>query len=182
MTLIGIAGHKQAGKSTLAGFLSRTLGIPQDSFAAPIRRAVADILGISPEVLELRKETPVEWLGGKTPREMMQTMGTEWGRTMVHHELWIRSLIHRKAGDGVIIGDVRFPNEAHAILTNGGIVLRVTRPGHQSDDRHSSEDPLPDRLVSHEIENDGPPADMFQRALSFIQGGGPLNLPGDDAE
>lgn len=169
-SLIGIAGHKQAGKTMLAELLAPRLGLEHDSFAGPIREMVARILGISPEALEVCKERPHPVLGGKTPREAMQTLGTEWGRDRVYHALWIESLFHRLGDGGGIVSDVRFPNEAEAIRQRGGIVLRLTRPGHQSEDPHRSEHPLPDRLVDHELLNDGPAFELVEEALRLIAG------------
>lgn len=56
--------------------------------------------------------------------------------------------------DVVAITDLRFENEAERVLDLGGTIWRVTRPGAESDG-HASEQPLPDSLVSHEIDNSG---------------------------
>lgn len=157
--LVGIAGAKRAGKDTLARGLCAAFGLPQDSFAAPLRRFIADLLGWTLEELEARKEDPIDWLDGITPRHMMQTAGTEWGRDMVHGELWVRSLLHRLAGGG-IISDVRFPNEARAIRERGGIVIQVNRPGAGQGDAHVSETPLPFDLVDAFITNDSTPEEL----------------------
>lgn len=157
--LIGIAGPKRAGKDTLARALCRTLALPQDSFAAPLRRFVADLLGWSLEELEARKEDPIPWLDGITPRHMMQTVGTEWGRDMVHGDLWVRALLQRLSGGG-IISDVRFANEARAIRERGGIVIQVNRPGAGQGDEHVSEKPLPFDLVDVFITNDSTREDL----------------------
>jgi hypothetical protein len=34
------------------------------------------------------KETPLPVIG-KSPREIMQTLGTEWGRRLVNPDLWV---------------------------------------------------------------------------------------------
>lgn len=173
-TLIGIAGFKRAGKDTLARGLCAALELPQDSFAAPLRRFMADLLGWTLEELEARKEDPIPWLDGITPRNMMQTVGTEWGRDMVHGDLWVRSLLQRLAGGGVI-SDVRFANEAEAILSAGGCVIRVDRPGAAQGDGHASETPIPDHLVSFRVVNSGSPAVMVGCALLALQEWGRRN-------
>lgn len=123
--LIGIAGPKRSGKTTLAEGLCKVFSLEHHSFAGPIRAFVASILGYTLEELEVRKEEPVVWLDGKTPRQLMQTVGTEWGRATVHDELWVRSLLARVPAEGAVISDVRFPNEAEAILAAGGIVSNI---------------------------------------------------------
>lgn len=166
--IIGIAGKKRAGKDTLAAGLSAALGLPRDSFAAPIRAFVGQITGMRPEELEASKETPLAWLDGMTPRRMMQTVGTEWGRQSVHSELWVRSLFARAPRSGVIVSDVRFPNEADAILARGGIVFRVNRLGQGAGDEHLSEVPLPDHLVTVELFNDSTPERLVEAALACL--------------
>jgi hypothetical protein len=168
--LIGIAGPKRAGKDTLARKLATLFNLPQDSFAAPLRRFVADLLSWTLDELEVRKEDPVDWLGGVTARHMMQTVGTEWGRDMVHGELWVLSLLQRVAKTGGIISDVRFPNEALAIRERGGIVIHVSRPGTGRGDQHRSEVPLPPSLVDAYVRNDSTPDDLAFRAVVAIRG------------
>ena len=69
--LIGIAGPKRSGKDTLAKGLSKALNLPVDSFAAPLRKFVAELLNCSVATLESCKEHPIKWLDGATPRSMM---------------------------------------------------------------------------------------------------------------
>lgn len=166
--LIGIAGPKRSGKDTLAHGLSKALGLPVDSFAAPLRQFVANLLNCSLATLDECKEHPIKWLDGKTPRQLMQTVGTEWGRDMVHPELWLRSLLHRGQYKGAVISDVRFPNEAKAILERGGIVIRLHREGTGSGDAHVSEKPLPVELVSIELDNDDTIEQLIAKALQAL--------------
>lgn len=82
-----------------------------------------------------------------TPRTLLQLMGTESGRKIIHPDIWVNSLMSeykgieqpRKAALDLpeekelvypswIITDVRFPNEAVAIKKKGGKVIRIDRP------------------------------------------------------
>jgi len=166
--LIGIAGPKRSGKDTLAKGLSKALNLPVDSFAAPLRKFVAELLNCSVATLESCKEHPIKWLDGATPRSMMQTVGTEWGREMVHPELWVRSLFHRLRTSGGIISDVRFENEAREIRARGGIVIALSRPGTGSDDAHISEKPLPAELITAHLVNDKDPGALVDAALQLL--------------
>jgi hypothetical protein len=79
------------------------------------------------------KETPCDLLGGKSPRWAMQTLGTEWGRQLIHNDLWVNAAIAtwRKRVEGnYVFDDVRFENEAAAIRREGGEIWRVQRPGY----------------------------------------------------
>ena len=161
---IGIAGGKRAGKDTLANGLASALVLPCDSFAAPLRQFGASLLGLAVRDGDGRKEEAIDWLADFTPRHLMQTAGTEWGRDRVHPELWVRSLFARLPAGG-LVPDVRFANEAHAIRRRGGVVIRVSRPGHGG---HDSEQPLPDDLVDIEVNNDGTQADLVRRTLDQL--------------
>lgn len=81
-----------------------------------------------------------------TPRKLLQLLGTDCGRKIIHPNIWVNALFSDyKAGfeflpqsngnkiktpiyPNWIITDVRFPNEVEAIKKRGGIVIRVDRP------------------------------------------------------
>ncbi len=73
-----------------------------------------------------------------TPRLMLQLLGTECGRQIIHPNIWVNALFAdyevnksewlSEINSKWIITDVRFPNEAQAIKDKGGIVIRVERP------------------------------------------------------
>lgn len=95
-----------------------------------------------------------------SPRVMLQTLGTEWGRESVSDNIWIdyllrvaKVLLHEN-GDikcwyydpfvglvscedshirGVVVSDVRFVNEFDAIRSEGGSIIRVLRPATDGD-------------------------------------------------
>ena len=91
-------------------------------------------LGLTAEDLTVNKSVPHALLGGRTPREAMQSLGTDWGRQLIDPELWLRAARHRAvlaldAGERVAFDDVRFDNEAEMIRRLGGVVIHVERPG-----------------------------------------------------
>lgn len=91
-----------------------------------------------------------------TPRKLLQLIGTECGRKIIHPNLWCNSLFSEykpKVNEyflgkqqltypNWIITDVRFPNEAKAIKDRSGLVIRVNNPRIQSNDIHESETAL----------------------------------------
>jgi hypothetical protein len=160
--LIGLCGPAGAGKNTVAEFLT---DFRQIAFADPLYQCVSTITGLPVSQLQDRavKEAVIPWLG-KSPRQMLQTLGTEWGRGSVHEEIWIRIALERAkpelaAGRSVVITDVRFDNEAQAIADAGGEVWRVARPGWRCLDdasaSHSSEAGVSDHLIARIIDNSG---------------------------
>lgn len=173
--LIGLCGYKRAGKSTVASLLAEGWGFRVESFAAPIRRAVADILGMSEADLEHAKATPLDWLDRITPRKLMQTLGTEWGRA-IHRDLWVLSCMARIAGAEKsaggrlpwVIHDVRFSNEAGAIRDRGGVIVRVDRGDPVDADDHASEQPLPDHLVDYTLDNSNDFAGLLEGLIALV--------------
>lgn len=138
MHLIGLHGPAFAGKSTVAQYLVEQYGFAEVSFAAPLYRGVATMLGIDVGELHDRakKENPIAWLG-RSPRYLLQTLGTEWGRRLVREDLWLvlaaRAIDKLRAmgRPGVAVSDVRLDIEAEFILARGGElwgVQRLTRP------------------------------------------------------
>jgi hypothetical protein len=165
--LIGLCGPAGAGKNTVAELLidSDRCSFQQLAFADPLYECVAVITGISVAGLQNRetKEAVIPWLG-KSPRQMLQSMGTEWGREMIHPKIWIRitmerAIPHLAVGRGVVITDVRFDNEAQAVIDAGGEVWKVVRPGWQCLDAgaagHQSEAGVSDHLIARTIDNSG---------------------------
>ena len=163
--ILGMCGVARSGKDTVADYLVAKYGFVKHSFATPIRQFVAHILGTHPRTLERTKERPIPWLGGKTPRYLMQTVGTEWGRGMIDPDLWVKSCFHRAqrdidAGRCVVICDVRFPNEADAVHAHGGQVWAMNRPGAGTASAHASE-AVPLHLADRTISNPGSVAELY---------------------
>jgi len=78
-----------------------------------------------------------------TPRTLLQLMGTECGRNIIHHNIWVNSLIRSIKDDSkIIIPDVRFENEADAIVKRSGLLLRVERDLDTNIEVHKSETSL----------------------------------------
>lgn len=67
-----------------------------------------------------------------TPRKLLQVLGTDCGRDLIHPNIWVNALFadYNKI-DGKypnwLITDVRFPNEAKSIRDQNGILIRINR-------------------------------------------------------
>jgi len=138
--LIGLTGLAGAGKDTVADHLCQKHRFERHAFAEPIRDMLTALLvgaGLDYAYLFERelKEQPIPQLG-VSARQMMQRLGTEWGRAL-DPDLWVRHAamtlglhdLPRSAPihDRIVITDVRFPNEAAWIEQLGGRVVRVIR-------------------------------------------------------
>jgi hypothetical protein len=137
--IIGLLGFAGSGKGTVGNILSNEFGFFPDSFAAPVKDAVAAIFGWNRELLEgdspesrLWRETLDPWwekrVEGMTPRYALQLMGTEAGRNIFDPDIWLYSLERRMLqGNNYVITDVRFPNEMKFLRDLGGKIVRVKR-------------------------------------------------------
>lgn len=173
LPLIGFTGPAGAGKSTAAKALVEILGFKRISFADPLRAMLMGI-GLTTEDTTIRKNEPIAWLDGKTARQLLQTLGTEWGRQIVHPEIWIRHAEQRidyfktTRVPGIVFDDVRFDNEAQMIRDAGGFVIRIRRNVGELM-THASEKGVNPTLVHASIGNDGDVKEMTRVAVSFVK-------------
>lgn len=173
-----------SGKSTFAQALTDD-GFVRVPFAGTLKAMAAVLLeaiGYSPELitelLAVRKEVPLDALDGVTPRHLLQTLGTEWGRQLIHPEVWLRCWQgqverHLAAGFSVVADDVRFANEAAAIedMPNG-VMVRIRRPGGPVDSAvlaHASEGGLEGWRFGADIWNGGKISDLTLQARQLVR-------------
>lgn len=145
MILIGISGKKQSGKSTVVDYLQSLFkkNAIVINFADELKRIVSLIFDDAPyPKYEVEKQKARVLACGKTVREVLQIFGTEGARS-IDENCWIRAYLKqiRKEYHSVILtSDVRFPNEADTIKSNGGILIRLSR--NPFPDNHLSETAL----------------------------------------
>lgn len=163
MNIIGLSGPAGSGKDTVAGMIiERRVGWCTLSFAEPMKRMLVAGGFLTQEQIEDRwfKETPLSF-HGCSPRHLMQTLGTEWGRKLIAPDIWVRllneqvSTLAENGVSGVVITDVRFENEATYIRSHGGRVVHVRRDTARKD-RHESERGIKIAYGDMAIYNNGP--------------------------
>lgn len=118
-----------------------------------------------------------------TPRLMLQLLGTEAGRGILHQNIWVNSLMadYNSQKSNWVITDTRFPNEAEAVLWRGGLLIRVNRPCfkcggsgyHKMDCRppseHLSETGLDKyKKWSYVIDNNGSLEDLVKKVKKIL--------------
>lgn len=177
--LIGLSGHARVGKDTVARYLAAHLTLISYAFADPLKQALAGMFHLNAAQLEgAEKEQPLPWLG-KSPRELMQLLGTEWGRDLVHPQLWLLlaeqnlQLLaeHDQAMKGVVIRDVRFDNEADWVRSKGGVIFHISRRGIRPANGHVSEYGVRHYPGDYVIDNDGTLPELYDqvdRAISHL--------------
>lgn len=131
----------RCGKSTIAEWLTDEHGYTLRPCADDIRQCLRPLLvayGYEPEEVERLlhhdKDSPLSALpGNPTIRDLMVSMGTAWGRNMIHEDLWFKPWGRRvmqllAAGRPVVVDDLRLPNELRGVRAMGGVVVRIERP------------------------------------------------------
>jgi hypothetical protein len=145
--IVGLTGLKHSGKSTVARAFE-TAGFKCVPFAAPMRAMLAALLEIrhvDPRIAYAAlygdlKESHLGALGGRSARHALQTLGTEWGRNLMHPDFWVEAWRDAIRTEPLVIADdVRFPNEAQIVRALGGRVIRIARDGRVEGDGHVSE-------------------------------------------
>jgi hypothetical protein len=93
---------------------------------------------------ELRINWQTAYKKVMTSRLLLQLLGTECGRNIIHPNIWVNALmseykmsyaqhkdieyVKHKQYPNWIITDTRFPNEHKAVLNKGGINIKINRP------------------------------------------------------
>lgn len=159
--IIGLTGGMGVGKSTAVDILREHLrNIEVVKFAAPlydmqemIYRRIAQVYARPPEFVKDRK--------------LLQWLGTDWGRDTISKTLWVdiwkaEAALNLAYGNVVICDDVRFDNEADAIKSMGGIIIKIT--SNNAIQRittangitgHASENGISPEKIDFTIANDG---------------------------
>lgn len=168
--IIGLAGRKESGKTELAKICQK-YGYEIFSFATPLKKMIANLLGITiDEVNALKKankkyvlkEMDFLFLNNETgisidvfrekckdkefsnTRELMQYIGTNIIRE--YNPNWhvdkTKEHILSSNFKNIIIDDVRFPNERNMIESLGGSCWFIVRPKFDNISNHISETAL----------------------------------------
>ena len=174
--LIGLTGRARAGKDTAADILCKELRADKISFAEPIKLGLSVMLGLGMEEFnDELKEKPISRFGNKSPRYMLQTLGTEWGRELIDKNLWTSlgmrrakdRLVSRPRVNAVVLTDVRFDTEAIAIKKANGAIIEITRPIETGVLEHSSENGVSRQYIDASICNDGTIEDLKRNLLAI---------------
>jgi hypothetical protein len=142
------------------------------SFADPLRAMLKAglMIDMADPYWSTRKEDPIPAYGNKSPRQLLQWLGTEWGRNLVDENIWVtvatKEFLLR--GPGMVIADVRFENEAFWIRRMGGTIIHLMRPGAPPVATHASENGVMIDPRDGLLRNDGTLADLQSRLYAIL--------------
>lgn len=162
MKLLGLCGEIGAGKDTVADILANRHSFHVLSFKSRMIEFLCHLFGVERDLFESRtlKELPDKRLFGRTPREVMRSFGTDWGRNMIHSDIWVdrvERILRADTFPRVVVTDVRFENEAEMIMKYGGMLALIERKDNpfRQITAHISDLPLKSDLIDCYIVNNG---------------------------
>jgi len=166
--IIAFTGPKGCGKSSASKYLIKK-GFVRHYFAKPLKEMIK-CLGLTEEHVNGStdfKEAPCKELCGKSPRWGMQSLGTEWGRELIHPNLWANAWANTMPKAHVTCDDLRFPNELKLLREKGGIIINIVRENCNYDKSHESEaHELP---YDYQITNSGSMEDMHDQLEKILR-------------
>ena len=170
MKIIGVAGPARSGKDTVGDYLVEECNFVRLAFASPMKHMISTLLNASVDWIEHEdnKEYPVPGLN-HSPRELLQTLGTEWGRNTLEKDFWVNivwrqvdALIVSDHCPGIVITDVRFENEADRIRQSGGIIAHISRRDAPQIAEHVSEAGVHMKGCDCKLYNDDTIPDLYR--------------------
>lgn len=160
-------------------------------FAGKLKQVVSLLTGCTLDQLEDQEfknnKLGREWqdydTSPKTYRWMLQTIGTESMRDIIHKNVWINALFsdyRPKHGGTVnidfefpnwIITDCRFPNELEAVKQHQGVTINIRRDNASKQSEaslHPSETALDDATFDYVIDNNGTLEELIEKIKNIL--------------
>lgn len=132
--VVSLHGFAGSGKDAIADALVENHGFVKLSWAAPLKKCVADVLGLTPNELEDIKTNQFHPKSAAL-RRVLQRVGTDVFRKEWDENVWVdaglRALDRARAagGPGAVFADTRFPNELLAVRNQPGyFTARISAP------------------------------------------------------
>jgi len=167
--LVGVIGRKRSGKDSFAATLVEEFAFQRVAFADPLKDVA---LAVDP-LIHLEQLTPyvahkarlseavaaIGWERVKDEypeaRRILQVLGVAVRDK--RPDFWLGLALEKiaSAPAPVVVTDVRFPNEAEALVDRGGFIVRVLRDGTMIPGQHVSETALDDYPEDFTVSNNG---------------------------
>lgn len=117
---------------------------------------------------------------GAKDRELLQFIGTEWGRKKFGPSIWVdlwKERVEQFPRSVVIVNDdCRFDNEAETVREMGGIIVEIVASEETRAARiplintgHSSENGISANLVTYQIDNNGTDAELRNQIEELVR-------------
>lgn len=171
MKLLGLCGFAQVGKDTAAANMP---GWTRMAFADALKddlKPLLDSLGVDlTDPAQKEKARPLLVAYGATARAFRPLYWVD----RLFGEMAFQKLIARGHGNEAplfVVTDVRYPNEVNRILTDGGKVVYLLRPGVQAanDEETRSIGEILERYRIPVVLNAGTPEELGARVLALAK-------------
>ncbi|AUG87154.1 deoxynucleoside monophosphate kinase [Streptomyces phage Attoomi] len=180
---VALIGKSRSGKDTVGQMLVRHAGYTRLAFADELKRAALRLdpyIPLAPARVSVRLSDLIRRVGWETAKDQfpeVRRVLQEYGQSVreLEPEFWVRPVVGQvRQGTEwnmpCVITDARYLNEVDAIRAEGGVIVRVERPGaglQGEAARHSSETELDGLEPDHVLRNDGGLVDLLEatRAL-----------------
>lgn len=178
--LVAIHGAIGSGKDTTADALVKLLGWKKIEIKSTIVDVLSLIFSIPRSEFENRetKEIKRTELYNKSPRELMRSLGTEWGIDKVNECIWIDQAIDKIKSTkmmgypGIVVPDLRFSHEFNKLKPLGFEMWKIKRPNNpyeHATSNHRSDILLPDSMFDSIVYNVGTIGSLINHVKSKIE-------------
>lgn len=183
---IGINARKGSGKTTAANILINDFDFKVVKMADTLKNMVRLLLtdlGKAPDEIERlvegtqeQKEAPLRELNGKSCRNVMETLGTEW-RDMIDSELWVKIAAKKiklllDSGHNVVCDDIRFDHEVDLLLNEipQAKFVKIERDSLKFDESklHASERGITSDYIDFLLKNNGSISELEDQIRDLI--------------
>lgn len=192
--VIGITGKARHGKDTFAKYLKQGLDIYLLNSANvqiirlsdPLKDMAKKAFLWDDDTIENKKDE-IDKNYGISPRQVLQTLGTEWGQftlsvyspefaSTTGRKLWIKNILSRIKNSDIdiaIVPDVRFVHEHKEFFDDKEVLyfsIKIIRPDFQgiTESNHVSETEMDAIVHDIEIYNDSTLSDLQRKATKLI--------------
>lgn len=178
--LIGFTGKKRVGKDASGEYLCEQYGFKRMAFADPLKTVCGIMFGLTDEQLYGSLKETIDVRYNYTPRQILQKVGTDIVRDRFREtfplmgdssQFWIECFKRHYVEQTVpiCVTDVRYENEAQAIVDIGGIVVRLERSNTVIDTHSSELDNVSDNLISYRIDNNGTLEQLYEQLNEIVK-------------
>lgn len=184
VSIIGITGNKQHGKSTIANYLIDKYNYVELAFAKPLKDICEILFDFDYEQLYGSKKEIIDERWKQTPRKLFEYIGTELFRKQIDKvlpevggEFWIKiienkinTIAKNNENAKIVISDIRFKNELDFIkkLDYNIKTIKVVRPDKLEEYTHESEKQIQELETDNVFINDGSIQDLYNIIDNFI--------------
>ncbi|WP_030855244.1 hypothetical protein [Streptomyces sp. NRRL S-475] len=170
---IALIGRARSGKDTVGARLVERFGYTRLAFADPLKEMALEInpwipTGYGVVVRLHRLIADVGWDYAKENYPEVRRILQHTGQSIRHRtpDYWVRALLdtaYKVPSGPIVVTDVRYKNEAHALQRHGFRLVRLVRPGTE-EMTHTSETELEEIDTPLRIVNSGTLEDLRAHA------------------